>query len=76
MVYLCIWKGVKVTGKVVYFTALFPYILLVVFTARYTIEINRKDKKILHFVTYTKIPCLFDCVKLSGKRKSCYVMAY
>lgn len=34
IIYFCIWKGVKSTGKVVYLTATFPYLVILIFLVR------------------------------------------
>ncbi|XP_059192763.1 sodium- and chloride-dependent GABA transporter 1 isoform X2 [Centropristis striata] len=50
IVYLCIFKGVKSTGKVVYFTAVFPYFILFALLIN-NVQLPGAKDGILYFVT-------------------------
>ncbi|XP_034548039.1 sodium- and chloride-dependent GABA transporter ine [Notolabrus celidotus] len=50
IVYLCIFKGVKSTGKVVYFTAVFPYFILFALLIN-NVRLPGAKNGILYFVT-------------------------
>ncbi|XP_073322135.1 sodium- and chloride-dependent GABA transporter 1 isoform X2 [Pagrus major] len=50
IVYLCIFKGVKSTGKVVYFTAVFPYFILFALLIN-NVQLPGAKNGILYFLT-------------------------
>nr|XP_057925838.1 sodium- and chloride-dependent GABA transporter 1 [Doryrhamphus excisus] len=50
IVYLCIFKGVKSTGKVVYFTAIFPYVILFALLIN-NMQLPGARDGVLYFVT-------------------------
>uniref|UniRef100_A0A4D5R9I8 Transporter n=1 Tax=Scolopendra viridis TaxID=118503 RepID=A0A4D5R9I8_SCOVI len=48
--YLCMMKGIQSSGKVVYFTATFPYIVLIIFFGR-AITLKGSDSGVIHMFT-------------------------
>ncbi|KAL3860692.1 hypothetical protein ACJMK2_010783 [Sinanodonta woodiana] len=58
VVYACIWKGIKSSGKVVYITATFPYVVLIIFFGR-GITLKGAADGLVHLF-YPKIERLLD----------------
>uniref|UniRef100_T1J4W5 Transporter n=1 Tax=Strigamia maritima TaxID=126957 RepID=T1J4W5_STRMM len=56
--YLCMMRGIQSSGKVVYFTATFPYVVLIIFFGR-AITLKGSDIGIIHMFT-PKMERLFD----------------
>ncbi|CAG0886482.1 unnamed protein product [Darwinula stevensoni] len=50
VVYLCMMRGIQSSGKVMYFTAIFPYIVLIIFFGR-AITLKGADEGLLHMIT-------------------------
>ncbi|KAM4745828.1 sodium- and chloride-dependent GABA transporter ine [Anableps anableps] len=50
IIYLCIFKGIKSTGKVVYFTAVFPYFVLFALLIN-NVQLPGAKEGILYFIT-------------------------
>ncbi|GFG35869.1 hypothetical protein Cfor_08730, partial [Coptotermes formosanus] len=50
LVYLIIWRGLHASGKIIWFTALFPYAVLLVLLVR-AVTLNGADQGLLYYVT-------------------------